>query len=171
MQGTDGIRAFRPQEFTLGASNGANRDAMRTSDQPAAILAWLSADELLLRLLTTNEPARLVRWNLATGRRSFPLKDGGFRRDSRGEPQPVGEGYGPGTIELLAVSANGRAAVVRAHPRPDFKRRILAAFTTGIAHRPDTTFGNVKADVLDHFSPGFQRADFVEVIQNSPWPA
>jgi HD domain len=60
--------------------------------------------------------------------------------------------------------------VVAAHPRPDFKRQILQAFTDGIKYRPETTFGNVKADVLEHFVPGFVRGDFVEVIQNSDWP-
>ncbi|MFC1439789.1 HD domain-containing protein [Streptacidiphilus sp. N1-10] len=63
-----------------------------------------------------------------------------------------------------------RAAVVAAHPRPDFKNGILAAFTRGIEHRPGTTFGNVKADVLAHFAPGFVRGDFVEVIKDSAWP-
>jgi hypothetical protein len=61
-------------------------------------------------------------------------------------------------------------AVVAAHPRPDFKRQILQAFTEGIKDRPATTFGNVKADVLAHFVPGFVRGDFVETIQNSDWP-
>lgn len=61
-------------------------------------------------------------------------------------------------------------AVTAAHPRPDFKRQILAAFTNGFKDRPDTTFGTVNADVLAHFSPGFVRTDFVEVIQNSAWP-
>ncbi len=28
----------------------------------------------------------------------------------------------------------------------------------------------VNADVLAHFSPGFPRTDFVEIIQNSVWP-
>ncbi|MFF2147131.1 sterol desaturase family protein, partial [Kitasatospora sp. NPDC058190] len=56
-----------------------------------------------------------------------------------------------------AVSDEQRAAVVAAHPRPDFKNRILAAFTEGVRSRPDTTFGNVKADVLAHFGPGFER--------------
>ncbi|MFK4298254.1 hypothetical protein ABH924_003422, partial [Arthrobacter sp. GAS37] len=50
-----------------------------------------------------------------------------------------------------------------------FKNRILEAFTEGIKDRPETTFGNVKADVLAHFVPGFQRGDFVEVIQGSDW--
>jgi HD superfamily phosphodiesterase len=61
------------------------------------------------------------------------------------------------------------AEVTQAHPRPDFKRRILQAFTDGNRHRPETTFGNVNADVLEHFCPGFQRTDFVDVIKNSDW--
>lgn len=69
-----------------------------------------------------------------------------------------------------AISAEERAEITRAHPRPDFKNQILAAFTEGLKHRPETTFGNVKADVLAHFLPGFQRGDFVEVIKNSSWP-
>ncbi|MEV7320574.1 HD domain-containing protein [Streptomyces sp. NPDC093970] len=68
------------------------------------------------------------------------------------------------------VSDEERAAVVAAHPRPDFKNQILAAFTEGIKDRPDTTFGNVKADVLAHYVPGFRRGDFVEVIKGSAWP-
>ncbi|MFD8937546.1 HD domain-containing protein [Streptomyces sp. NPDC059578] len=63
-----------------------------------------------------------------------------------------------------------RDAVTAAHPRPGFKREILRAFTEGIAPKPETTFGNVKADVLRHFVPGFTPGDFVEVIQGSPWP-
>lgn len=61
-------------------------------------------------------------------------------------------------------------AVVAAHPRPDFKRQILEAFTNGFKDRPDTTFGTVNADVLEHFSPGFVRTDFVEVIEGNAWP-
>lgn len=73
-------------------------------------------------------------------------------------------------IGYRAVSDEERAAVVAAHPRPDFKRGILAAFTEGIKDRPGTTFGNVKADVLAHYVPGFERGDFVEVIKDSAWP-
>lgn len=32
----------------------------------------------------------------------------------------------------------------------DLKRRILRAFTDGVRHRPETTFGTVNADVLAH---------------------
>ena len=73
-------------------------------------------------------------------------------------------------IGYHAVSDEQRAAVVAAHPRPDFKNRVLAAFTDGIKDRPDTTFGNIKADVLAHYVPGFHRIDFVEVVKNSDWP-
>jgi HD superfamily phosphodiesterase len=62
------------------------------------------------------------------------------------------------------------SAVIEAHPRPDFKRQILVAFTNGFSDRPDTTFGTVNADVLEHFSPGFRRTDFVEVIESNAWP-
>ncbi|MEU1212577.1 HD domain-containing protein [Streptomyces sp. NPDC005791] len=67
------------------------------------------------------------------------------------------------------VSEADRAEVIALHPRPDFKRRILDAFTDGIRRKPDTTFGNVKADVLEHFVPGFERGDFVRTILDSPW--
>lgn len=73
-------------------------------------------------------------------------------------------------IGYHAVSDEQRAAVVDAHPRPDFKSGILAAFTEGVKDRPGTTFGNVKADVLAHYVPGFVRGDFVEVIKDSAWP-
>lgn len=61
-------------------------------------------------------------------------------------------------------------AVVAAHPRPDFKNRILAAFNDGMKHRPDSTFGTVNADVLEHFDPTFRRADFVDIIRANGWP-
>jgi hypothetical protein len=68
------------------------------------------------------------------------------------------------------ISDADRAAITALHPRPDFKRRILRAFTDGIAPRPDTTFGNVKADVLERFVPGYQRVSFVDIIEKSDWP-
>ncbi|MDT5184531.1 MAG: hypothetical protein QOI29_2689 [Mycobacterium sp.] len=68
------------------------------------------------------------------------------------------------------LSPEALAAVTAAHPRPDFKRRILQAFTDGNKHRPRSTFGNVNADVLEHFDPSFVRDDFVDVILNNSWP-
>ena len=68
------------------------------------------------------------------------------------------------------ISDADRAEITALHPRPDFKRSILQAFTDGIAPKPETTFGNVKADVLERFVPGYQRANFVDIIENSDWP-
>jgi HD superfamily phosphodiesterase len=68
------------------------------------------------------------------------------------------------------LPAETLAAVTAAHPRPDFKRRILQAFTDGNVHRPRTTFGNVNADVLEHYDDSFVREDFVDIILNSSWP-
>lgn len=65
-----------------------------------------------------------------------------------------------------------RDAVVSAHPRsPHFKEDIIQAFYEGIKHKPQTTFGNVKADVLSDKSPAFQPTNFCSVIRNSRWPA
>ncbi|WP_030691589.1 HD domain-containing protein [Streptomyces globisporus] len=77
---------------------------------------------------------------------------------------------GIGYEDPAAVTPEDRAAILAAHPRPDFKRRILAAFAEGVSPRPGTTFGNVKADVLRHFVPGFVPEDFVTTIRDSAWP-
>jgi hypothetical protein len=65
-----------------------------------------------------------------------------------------------------------REAVVRAHPRSGrFKEDIIQAFYDGIRHKPDSTFGNVKADVIADKEPHFHRGNFCEVIRGSAWPA
>lgn len=61
-------------------------------------------------------------------------------------------------------------AVTTAHPRPDFKNRILVAFNDGMKHRPDTTHGTMNADVLQHFDPNFKPRNMVDAIHHSPWP-
>lgn len=68
------------------------------------------------------------------------------------------------------LAPDDRAAVTAVHPRPDFKNRILRAFTDGVRHRPGSTFGTVNADVLAHFDDSFVREDFVEVILANKWP-
>ncbi|MEU5832823.1 HD domain-containing protein [Streptomyces diacarni] len=68
------------------------------------------------------------------------------------------------------LAADDRAAVVALHPRPAFKQRILRAFADGVGPKPETAFGNVKADVLAHYDPHFERGDFVRTILESPWP-
>jgi HD domain len=65
-----------------------------------------------------------------------------------------------------------REAVVAAFPRtPNFKDDIIDAFYNGIKHKPDTTFGNVKADVIAHKEPHFHKGNFCSVIRQSRWKA
>lgn len=65
-----------------------------------------------------------------------------------------------------------RDAVLSEHPRGNhFKEDIIQTFYDGIKHKPDTTFGNVKADVLADKDPTFKRGNFCSVIRGSAWPA
>jgi hypothetical protein len=49
------------------------------------------------------------------------------------------------------------------------RARPARAFADGFRHRPDSTFGTVNADVLEHFVPGYRHIDFIKVIRNSGW--
>jgi hypothetical protein len=70
------------------------------------------------------------------------------------------------------VSAQDRKLVVDAHPRgTQFKKDIVEAFYQGNKHKPDTTFGNVNADVLALKDPHFHRTNFCDVIHHSAWPS
>ena len=63
-----------------------------------------------------------------------------------------------------------REAIVAAYPRSaHFKEDIIQAFYDGIKHKPDTTFGNVKADVLADKDLTFRRGNFCSVIRASAW--
>jgi hypothetical protein len=65
-----------------------------------------------------------------------------------------------------------REAVVAAFPRTArFKEDIIQAFYDGIKNKPDTTFGNVKADVIADKEPHFHRGNFCSVIRCSHWAA
>jgi HD domain len=73
-------------------------------------------------------------------------------------------------IDYSSFTDSDRNAVVKAFPRTvHFKEDILQAFYDGIKHKPETTFGNVKADVLADKDPGFHRGNFCSVIRNSSW--
>ena len=73
-------------------------------------------------------------------------------------------------IAYSEFSDADREAVVAAYPRTQrFKEDIIQAFYDGIKHKPETTFGNVKADVLADKDPKFQRTNFCSVIRASQW--
>lgn len=68
-------------------------------------------------------------------------------------------------------SAAEREAITSTHPRgAAFKEDIIQAFYEGIKDKPDTTFGNVKADVLADKEPSFTARNFCSVIRESQWP-
>ena len=73
-------------------------------------------------------------------------------------------------LTYAEYGAAEREALVRAFPRTErFKEDIIQAFYDGIRHKPQTTFGNVKADVLADKDPRFQRTNFCTVIRESAW--
>jgi hypothetical protein len=72
---------------------------------------------------------------------------------------------------FATVPDGDRQQVVDAHPRgTQFKQDIIEAFYQGNKHKPDSTFGNVNADVLALKDPHFHRTDFCSVILHSAWP-
>jgi peptidoglycan hydrolase CwlO-like protein len=74
------------------------------------------------------------------------------------------------TVCSASTTAASRRQIVQQYPRtPHFKEDILQAFYDGIKHKPETTFGNVKADVLADKDPAFRRSNFCSVIRNSSW--
>ncbi|SFI48092.1 HD domain-containing protein [Collimonas sp. OK307] len=78
-------------------------------------------------------------------------------------------------MDVLGIAYNDfteeqRNQVVHAHPRgPKFKEGIIDAFAKGTIHKPDTTFGNVKADVLALKDPSYKRINFCSLILGSSW--
>ena len=75
-------------------------------------------------------------------------------------------------IKYETYSDSDREEVVTAHPRgPDFKENIIQEFYDGNKHRPDTTFGNVNADVIKDKEQAFKPGNFCSIIRHSHWAA
>jgi hypothetical protein len=72
-------------------------------------------------------------------------------------------------LRYYDITPAQRDQVLSALPRVDFKRQIIRAFGAGIAHKPQTAFGNVKADVLERTLPAYRRPNFCEAILASPF--
>jgi HD superfamily phosphodiesterase len=65
------------------------------------------------------------------------------------------------------ISADDREAILAAYPRVDFKESIIQAFADGMAHRPETVFGTMNADVLVEKLPGYEPPNFCALIRSS----
>nr|WP_295929523.1 HD domain-containing protein [uncultured Dyadobacter sp.] len=74
----------------------------------------------------------------------------------------MGEGY-------EHLSERHRTEILSAFPRNGFKNKIIPTFFSGFAHKTDTTFGNIKADVCAYMIPNFERKNFCDCILHSPW--
>ncbi|OBK62952.1 HD domain-containing protein [Mycolicibacterium fortuitum] len=143
---TEGYRTTSKLRFEVDGANAA-RDFLlqRGADEAAARKVWLG-----IALHTTPGIPEFLDPEIA-------LVTAGVETDV------LGIGRDDLTPDVLA-------AVTAAHPRPDFKNRILRAFTDGVQQRPGSTFGTVNADVLAHFDDSFVREDFVEIILKNSWP-
>ena len=80
-----------------------------------------------------------------------------------------GVGYDVMGENFDSLTEEIRAQVVAAYPRNNFKNKSLPAFLEGFKHQPETTFGNIKADVCAMLLPGFERTNFCECVLHSPW--
>lgn len=143
---TDGYRTSSQLRFEVDGADAA-RDFLpqRGVDEAAARKVWLG-----IALHTTPGVPEFLEPEIA-------LVTAGVETDVLG-------------IGLDNLTPEDLSAVTAAHPRPDFKNRILQAFTDGVQQRPGSTFGTVNADVLSHFDDTFVREDFVEVILANKWP-
>lgn len=62
-----------------------------------------------------------------------------------------------------------REEIIKAFPRNNFKKEIIPAFYEGFKHKPETTFGNMKEDIVQHFQPDYRNKNFCSCILHSPW--
>ncbi|MFD4786115.1 HD domain-containing protein [Streptomyces sp. NPDC058459] len=90
-------------------------------------------------------------------------------------PETAATNYGVLTDAIgwgMDELADGQAdEVLAAHPRGEFKKDFLQTFLEGLKNRPDTTYGTINADVLEHFVEGFQRTSMVDRVMDAPWPS
>jgi hypothetical protein len=70
-------------------------------------------------------------------------------------------------VDFDDIQPAAREAVLAAFPRVGFKQGIIDAFAAGMAHRPETTFGTVNADVLAERLPAYRRTNFCDLIRGS----
>ncbi|HEY9679118.1 MAG TPA: HD domain-containing protein [Drouetiella sp.] len=67
-------------------------------------------------------------------------------------------------------SLEEKSMIVSEYPRSkNFKEEIISAFYDGIKAKPQTTFGNVKADVISDKESNFVRENFCKIIRDSQW--
>src|SRR3954451_19258401 len=122
-----------------------------------------AAREFLRRHRVPEEPIRIV-WD-AIALHTTP----GIPQHKEPEVALVTAGV---ELDVLGIGyddiyAEDLEAVLAAYPRVDFKESIIQAFADGMAHRPETVFGTMNADVLADKLPGYVRPNFCALIRAS----
>jgi HD domain len=74
----------------------------------------------------------------------------------------VGIGYDAYTPEQ-------REEVIAAFPRGDFKNEFIEVQTSSALKKPQTTFGTVNFDFIEHRDPTFRKPNACTLIHNAPW--
>lgn len=65
--------------------------------------------------------------------------------------------------------AEEREEIIKTFPRTNFKQEIIPAFYEGFKHKPETTFGNMKEDVVQYYRPEYRNKNFCSCIIHAPW--
>jgi hypothetical protein len=77
-------------------------------------------------------------------------------------------------MDVLAIAYDDftpeqRNHVFAHHPHEiNFKEAVIGHFAQETIRRPETTFGNIKADVLALKDPSYRRMNFCSIIPASP---
>jgi hypothetical protein len=74
----------------------------------------------------------------------------------------VGRGFDEYTPEQ-------RDQVIAAFPRGDFKREFIKVQTCSALKKPQTTFGTVNVEYIEHRDPTFSRPNVCVRIHDAPW--
>jgi hypothetical protein len=70
-------------------------------------------------------------------------------------------------LHFEELSAEQREEVLAAHPRTNFKKGVVEAFSAGMRDKPETAFGTMNTDILEATVPGYVRPNFCDYIHGS----
>lgn len=62
-----------------------------------------------------------------------------------------------------------RDEVIKAFPRHDFKNEFIQVQTRSALMKPQTTFGTVNFEYIEHCDPTFHKPNVCARVHNSPW--
>jgi hypothetical protein len=133
--------------FVFGAMKGIRQNLKFESE--LLYVAALFHDLGLIALHTTRGIPQYMRPEIA-------LTNAGVVMDV------VGIGYDEYTPEQ-------RDRVITAFPRGDFKNEFIEVQTCAALKKPETTFGTINFDYIEHRDPTFRKPNVCAFIHNNPW--